>query len=68
MEVTQKFLVKPGKMAKKLKLKDSDADYDANKRKQDVERDLAHFSSRMSELQYKLLQIKPVPSDYPSGS
>ena len=54
MDVTQKFLVKPGKMAKKLKLKDSDADYDANKKKQDVERDLAHFSSRMSELQYKL--------------
>ena len=54
MEVTQKFLVRPGKMAKKLKLKDSDADYDANKKKEDAEKDLVHFSSRMSELQYKL--------------
>jgi polyphosphate kinase 2 (PPK2 family) len=54
MELSLKFLAKPGKMAKKLKLKEWDADYDANKKKEDAEKDLVHFSSRMSELQYKL--------------
>lgn len=53
MELSRKFLVKPGKMAGKLKLKEW-FDYDANKRKEDVEKDFTHFSSRMSELQYKL--------------
>ena len=54
MGLNQKLLVKPGKTTRKLKLKDWDPDYDADKRKQDVERELAHFSSRMSELQHKL--------------
>jgi polyphosphate kinase 2 (PPK2 family) len=53
MELSRKFLVKPGKMTRKLKLKEW-FDYDANKRKEDVEKDLTHFSSRVSELQYKL--------------
>ena len=53
MELSRKFLVKPGKMAGKLKLKEW-FDYDVNKRKEDVEKDFTHFSSRMSELQYKL--------------
>jgi len=53
MELSRKFLVKPGKMTGKLKLKEW-FDYDANKRKEDVEKDFTHFSSRMSELQYKL--------------
>jgi PPK2 family polyphosphate:nucleotide phosphotransferase len=54
MRLDQKLLVKPGKRTRKLKLKDWDPDYDADKRKVDVESELAHFSSRMSELQYKL--------------
>ena len=33
MELSLKFLAEPGKMAKKLKLKEWDADYDANKKK-----------------------------------
>jgi PPK2 family polyphosphate:nucleotide phosphotransferase len=53
MELSRKFLVKPGKMTGKLKLKEW-FDYDVNKRKEDVEKDFTHFSSRMSELQYKL--------------
>jgi PPK2 family polyphosphate:nucleotide phosphotransferase len=53
MELSRKFLVKPEKMTRKLKLKEW-FDYDANKRKEDVEKDFTHFSSRMSELQYKL--------------
>src|SRR5919197_2019701 len=54
MELSWKFLVKPRKMPKKLKLKDWDADYHANKNKEDVESELATFSSEMSALQYKL--------------
>lgn len=38
MNVTKKFLVKPGTSAKKLKLDDLDANCDANKKKEDVER------------------------------
>ena len=55
MGLDQKLLVKPGKTTRKLKLKDWDPDYDADKRKEDVESELAHFSGRMSELQHKLL-------------
>ena len=54
MGSNQKLLVKPVKTTRKLKLKDWDPDYDADKRKEDVESELAHFSGRMSELQYKL--------------
>ena len=54
MELSGKFLVRPGKMAKKLKLKDWDADYHVNKNKEDVEKELTVFSREMSELQYKL--------------
>jgi len=54
MGLNQKFLVKPGKTTRKLKLKDWDPDYDADKRKEDVESELAQFSRRMCELQYKL--------------
>ncbi|MFZ0896448.1 MAG: PPK2 family polyphosphate kinase, partial [Candidatus Nitrosopolaris sp.] len=45
---------KPVKTTRKLKLKDWDPDYHADKRKEDVESELAHFSGRMSELQHKL--------------
>lgn len=54
MELSQKLLVKPGKAARKLKLKDWDPDYDTGKSKKDMETELAHFSSQISELQYKL--------------
>ncbi len=54
MELRQKLLVRPGKIAKKLKLGDWSPDYDGDKKKENVERELAHISSQMSELQYKL--------------
>ncbi len=54
MELRQKLLVRPGKIAKKLKLGDWSPDYDGDKKKENVERELAHLSSQMSELQYKL--------------
>lgn len=54
MNVTKKFLVKPGTSAKKLKLDDLDANCVANKKKEDVERDFDSLSNQMSELQYKL--------------
>jgi PPK2 family polyphosphate:nucleotide phosphotransferase len=57
MELNQKFLIGPEK-TKKLKLKDWDPNYDAGKRKEDVESELAHFSSQISELQYKLFAAK----------
>lgn len=53
-----KFLVDPGKSMKKLNLKNWEADYDAGKRKEDVEDELDRFSSRMSYLQYKLFAAK----------
>ena len=37
MGLDQKLLVKPGKTTRKLKLKDWDPDYDADKRKVDVD-------------------------------
>jgi PPK2 family polyphosphate:nucleotide phosphotransferase len=55
MELSLKLLLKAGKKTRKLKLKDWDPDYDAGKKKEEVEKELVHFSSRMSELQYKLL-------------
>ncbi|HYT43674.1 MAG TPA: polyphosphate kinase 2 family protein, partial [Methylomirabilota bacterium] len=58
MKLNQKLLIEPEKITKKLKLKDWDPDYDAGKRKEDVESQLAHFSSQMSELQYKLFAAK----------
>jgi PPK2 family polyphosphate:nucleotide phosphotransferase len=54
MELSLKLLLKPGKKTRKLKLKDWDPDYDAGKKKEEVEKELVHFSSRISELQYKL--------------
>ena len=58
MELNQKLLIEPEKITKKLRLKDWDPDYDAGKRKEDVESELTHFSSQMSELQYKLFAAK----------
>jgi PPK2 family polyphosphate:nucleotide phosphotransferase len=55
MELSLKLLLKAGKKTRKLKLKDWDPDYDAGKKKEEVEKELVHFSSRISELQYKLL-------------
>jgi PPK2 family polyphosphate:nucleotide phosphotransferase len=54
MKLGQKLLVKSGKTARKLKLKDWDPDYDAGKKREDVENELVNFSSQVSELQYKL--------------
>ena len=48
---TQKLLVTP---ATKLKLGDWSPDYDGDKKKENVDHELARLSSRMSELQYKL--------------
>ena len=54
MKLSHKFLLKPGKTARKLKLKDWDPDYDPGRKREDMESEFAHFSSQMSELQYKL--------------
>jgi len=54
MELRQKLLVRPGKITRKLKLGDWSPDYDGDKKKENAERELAHLSSQMSELQYKL--------------
>jgi PPK2 family polyphosphate:nucleotide phosphotransferase len=51
MELLQKLLVRPGKIARKLNLVDWSPDYDGDKRKENVQ---AYLSSQMSELQYKL--------------
>jgi PPK2 family polyphosphate:nucleotide phosphotransferase len=50
----QKLLVRPGKTARKLKLGDRSPEYDGDKKKESVERELTHLSSQMSQLQYKL--------------
>ena len=54
MQLRQKLLVTPGKIAKKLSLGDWSPDYDGDKKKENVDHELARLSSRMSELQYKL--------------
>jgi len=54
MKLSGKLLVRPGK---KVKLKDWKPGYDAGRKKEDVERELIQFSTRMTQLQYKLLQI-----------
>jgi len=54
MQLRQKLLVTPGKMARKLNLGDRSPDYDGHKKKENVDHELARLSSRMSELQYKL--------------
>jgi PPK2 family polyphosphate:nucleotide phosphotransferase len=54
MRLGQKLLVKPGKISRKLKVEDWCTEYGADKKKENVERDLARLSSQMSELQYKL--------------
>ena len=53
MQLGQKLLVKPGKK-RKLKLGDLSPEYDGDKKKESVERELARLSTQMSELQYKL--------------
>jgi PPK2 family polyphosphate:nucleotide phosphotransferase len=52
------FLVDPRKKMKRLTIKNWDPDYDAGKRKEDVEEELSNLSSRMSDLQYKLFAAK----------
>ncbi len=54
MDFRRKFVVKPRKTTRNLKLKNWDPDYDAGKKKQDVERELAHLSTQMCRLQYEL--------------
>ena len=58
MQLEQKLLVKPGKIARKLKLEDWSTEYDVVRKKENVERELARLSSQMSELQYKLFAGK----------
>ena len=45
-------------MARKLKLGDLSPEYDGDKKKENVEHELARLSSQMSELQYKLFADK----------
>jgi polyphosphate kinase 2 (PPK2 family) len=54
MQLGQKLLIKPGRIARKLKLDDRSPNYDVDKKKENAERELARLSSQMSELQYKL--------------
>lgn len=54
MKLSQKLLVKSGRTSKRVKLTDWDPNYNAGKKKEDVENELVHFSSRVSESQYKL--------------
>jgi PPK2 family polyphosphate:nucleotide phosphotransferase len=54
MKLSQKFLVRSGKTPRRLKLKDWDPDYNADKKKEDAENELVHFASRVSELQQRL--------------
>jgi PPK2 family polyphosphate:nucleotide phosphotransferase len=58
MQLVQKLLVKPSKLARRLKLEDSNSQYNASRKKDDVERDLDRLSRQMSELQYKLFASK----------
>jgi polyphosphate kinase 2 (PPK2 family) len=53
MQMRQKLLVRPGKMAR-LTPGDRGPEYYVDEKKESVERELAHLSSQMSELQYKL--------------
>lgn len=50
MELSRKLVVKHGK----LNLKDWDPGFDAGKTKEEAEGEISHFSTQMSELQYKL--------------
>jgi PPK2 family polyphosphate:nucleotide phosphotransferase len=54
MKLSQKFLIKPGKTARKLKLKDWDPGYDGGKKREDVENEMVQFFGKISKLQYKL--------------
>jgi len=58
MQLGQKLLVKPSKLARKLKLEDWNTEYNAYKKKENVERKLDRLSRQMSELQYKLFASK----------
>ena len=52
MDIRRKFVVKPGKTTRNLP--NWDPDYDARKKKQDVEQELALLSTQMCKLQYEL--------------
>src|SRR6266702_2571513 len=54
MDIRRKFVVQQGKTTRNLKLKNWDPDYDARKKKQDVEQELALLSTQMRRLQYEL--------------
>src|SRR5215471_1880260 len=58
MKLGQKLLVKPSKLTRKLKLEDWDTDYNAYRKKENVEHELDRLSRQMSELQYKLFADK----------
>src|SRR5215472_3166980 len=54
MQLRQKLLVTPGKIARKLIFGDRSPDYDGDKKKENVDHELDRLSSRMTELEYKL--------------
>src|SRR5215831_13649159 len=58
MTLGQKLLVKPSKLTRKLKLEDWDTEYNAYRKKENVEHELDRLSRQMSELQYKLFANK----------
>ena len=58
MTLGQKLLVKPSKLTRKLKLEDWDTEYNAYRKKENVEHELDRLSRQMSELQYKLFASK----------
>jgi len=58
MTLGQKLLVKPSELTRKLKLEDWDTEYNAYRKKENVEHELDRLSRQMSELQYKLFADK----------
>jgi hypothetical protein len=56
MKLGQKLLVKPSKLTRKLKLENWDTEYNAHRKKENVEHELDRLSWQMSELQYKLFR------------
>jgi polyphosphate kinase 2 (PPK2 family) len=58
MELKSKLILKLGRTTRKVKLKEWDPGYTANKKKEDVENELTQLSSQISELQYKFFAAK----------
>jgi PPK2 family polyphosphate:nucleotide phosphotransferase len=58
MELKSKLILKPGRTTRKVKLKEWDPGYTANKKKENVENELTQLSSQISESQYKFFAAK----------